>query len=109
MKYLKTFESLDEPENGDYVSCQEHPSFNITTFTFNNVGRIVRRDIRNDDSVEYVVEYDNISEDLLGYFGYMNHDFGSGYYRKMARKEIKFWSKNKENVIEYIVMRKYNL
>lgn len=96
MKYLKTFESVNEPQVGDYVSCEENDEYFTSYFISNNIGVII--DVQDD---LYFVKYNNIPKDIKEYF--------DEYCRDMLRDEIKFWSKSKEDVDKYIATKKYNL
>ena len=114
MKHIKKFESLDEPQVGDYVACEESWMFAVSEFISNNVGIFkFKYDFDNSeyavkydfDNSEYVIEYDNIPEEFLDYFDHLE----SGDCRDMTRDEIKFWSKDKSEVEDYIEAKKYNL
>lgn len=103
MKYLKSFESVDEPQVGDYVVCEEDSL--TSEFTSNNVGKIVNIEDVFDNTYCYNVAYDDIPKDIEELF-----DVIHGYYcRDMSRYEIKFWSKNRKDSELYIVGKKYNL
>ena len=118
MKHIKKFESLDEPQVGDYVACEESWMFAVSEFISNNVGILK---FKHDYDYEYAVEYDNIPKEFSYYFDHLNFDHlnfdhleydmgkGSGDCREMIRDEIKFWSKDKSEVEDYIEAKKYNL
>lgn len=110
MKYLKTFESVNKLQNGDYVYCVENIEYrgDIGEFISNNIGLL----IRNDSGV-YYVRYENIPIDLKDNFTYLSDDCG---IKNMLKNEIKFWSKNRKDVEEYlkeyllkVKEKKYNL
>ena len=112
MKYLKTFENIDEPQVGDYVAAEEKLSttkedLKINNFISNNVGyitdieegRLYRDSLGNKVNTIYIVKYDKYPKGVSSYFDDL---FFSKY-------EIKFWSKNKEDVEAYLNAKKYNL
>ena len=105
MKYIKTFESLDGPQVGDYVVCEEGIGINeLCDFINNTVGKI----IKIDKSVlfTYIVKYENIPQDFKIYFNIFGSlDNSRGY----STNELLFWSKNKKDVEEYLMSKKYNL
>jgi len=103
MKYIKTFESLDEPEINEYVVCKEGIGYASAEFTSNNIGLIVNYNGRSAYSVKY--EFDIIPKNIREYFDY-TYD---GYCRAMTIDDIKFWSKNKEDVESYLTSKKYNI
>jgi len=105
MKYIKKFESVDAPQIGDYVVCQDglSPSSDndnlLNDFMSNNIGVIVMYDPKS--SYGYEIEYNNIPDNAMEYF--------SNNYILVSKSEIKFWSKNKEDVEAYLSGKKYNL
>jgi len=115
MKYIKTYENINEdaPQVDDYVICEEYSDEReLDIFLANNIGKIV--DIEKNTyfagikDIIYWVKYDsNIGEELETSF-----NFGK-YMEKNTRpfdkKEIKYWSKNKEELEHIISANKYNL
>jgi len=117
MKYLKTYEVLnqDELQIGDYVICEElydstdEDSTTVFNITYSNVGKY----IKHIDNTEYcyLIKYDKsiIPNHLKMFF---SHD-GSTCHRKMSREEIKYYSKNKKELEDMIDVlnqtNKYNL
>ena len=113
MKYIKVFR---EPKVGDYVACEENLLFSSEddlsnhNFISNNIGRITKieeegpyRDSYKDKVyIAYIVEYDNVPKDKKYNILYFKNLF-------FSLREIKFWSKNKEDVEEYLTAKKYNL
>jgi len=114
MKYIKKFESVGVPQIGDYVACDEKlfdnnnkEDINIYNFISNTIGCIT--DIEkggsyydsfgNKVNIIYIVKYDKYPKGLSSYFDNL---FFSEY-------EVKFWSKNKEDVEVYLSGKKYNL
>ena len=116
MKYIKRFEELNnEPELGDYVICSEFPEndydtyYEIDKFLTNNVGRYVKN-VEDDDLVEdyfYIIEYENVPDYLFLYFpeekGVKNR------CRRLNRKSIIDFSKDKEELEAKISAKRYNI
>lgn len=113
MKYIKTYEDLnDEPQIGDYVVCSEEGkedilpednSYGVYEFTSNNVGQYVkyRGSVQH---FKYLIKYEDLPEELRWSF-YDDEE----NCRRMAKKEILFWSKDKEACEAYLAAKKYNL
>ena len=109
MKYLRTYEKLDEPQIGDYVVCMEElssdkDSLSVIKFLTNNVGQFI---IKNDNSIFkffYLIKFENVPKRLSGKF----FD-GSKGCRRMSRDEILYFSKDKEDCEIFINAKKYNL
>lgn len=108
MKYIKTFENINELQIGDYVICHELGYINddeIDNFIQNNIGQYtVYDDII--DCPPYVIQYENIPIRLNDYFNSDNE-------RRMHRDEIIFYSSNKKTVEDFIKikndLKKFNL
>ena len=121
MKYVKPFEATwsypkgsegerlskpsPTPEIDDYVACDEHFYVDkseirqLKNFTSNNVGKVIKRQDGLDRN--FLVEYD-VPVDLQSFFS-------DKKCRSMMKKEIIFWSKNKEDAQDYLEAKKYNL
>lgn len=101
MKYLRTYESLSEPEIGDYVYCKNTTDNNkeFDKFLEFNIGKIMASlpHLRPGD---IYVKFDNFEES--GVDG-INHPVN------FLRDEILYWSKDKEDVEIYMNSKKYNL
>jgi hypothetical protein len=104
MKYLKKFEENEnEPQVGDYVICKEmkYPDDDFVYFLNTHIGRIKNYVNMNDTLYPYEIEF----EEKLPRSSLKSRNF--------IRNEIIYWSKNKEDVIDYIEMmnniNKYNL
>jgi len=101
---FKLFEEIckDEPEIGDLVVCNESESYSdseIITFTSNNIGEYIRYD--TEFMQPYVIHYEEIPKNLEKYFSHNE--------RNMSLDEIKYISKNKDE-LEYIIQsNKFNL
>lgn len=94
--------NLGIPKIGDYVLCEEIiNNFNFINWekeyiktielTKNNIGLITS--INSDNS--YNVLYRNIPEDIIDFFDIK----GTNGIREMEINEIKYWSKNKKDLI----------
>jgi len=110
MKYIKTYEDIDnEPKVGDYVMCHELDDTSrisninkdeINIFLDVNIGQIQEYDNRK----WYEVEYENIPQELIGWFNASMLNC-----RSMKRSEILVHSKNKEDIEHLMSAKKYNL
>ena len=105
MKYIKTYEqNNNEPQIGDYVICtDQNPE--VSEFTLNNVGKIVKYILMNNDRFPYKVKYKNVPVKLIDK-GYI---FDNNDIRKTSRDEIIHWSKNKKDLELILYTKKYNL
>ena len=115
MKYLKTFESENQLKSGYYVACEDNYDYSsekyynseritfLKNFISNNVGQFTRRNYNNDvGEWTYMIKYDYIPKELQQHFT----KSGNRYFREY---QILFYSKNKEDVEEYLASKKYNL
>jgi len=116
MKYIKMFENLNELQVGDYVACEDTRDYSRNKYYGNEMGNILKKFIYNnvgeyfsiDKDVNYsnpyyiLVKYDNVPKELKRYFK-------KNKTRYIQEYDIKFWSKNKEDVEAYIAEKKYNL
>jgi hypothetical protein len=95
----------DEPKIGDYVICQEvsEEPKNVSEFINNNIGQLVKKPKGQFfmGDYEFWVIFQNIPYEI--------EDVFYDGIRPMLRKEIKFWSENKEEVELFIQARNYNL
>ena len=132
MKYLKTYESLNVPEIGDYVICKDNTvlhhnnqhyknstNLQFLDFISTHVGQIVKIDV----SHEFFVRYDDDPPiNLMDYAFYEKNrsiiwDIKSAkiIYDKYTnitsfkKEEILYWSKDKKEVEAMIEGDKYNL
>jgi hypothetical protein len=112
------FESINqgEPEVGDYAICHSHMEFftEVNDFTETNIGELIKIDSQvdkykyeYDDNIDviYMVKYENVPRtlDFLVFKEY------GGDSLVMYREDIKYWSKNKEELEKVIESEKYNL
>lgn len=110
MKHIKYFENNNEkPQIGDYLICEEKPEWESTpeliNFIANNIGILKEYDDEtNIDKLIYVVQYDNIPNNISDHFNY-NYYNCRGYYRE----NIKLFSPIKEKIKPFINANKFNL
>jgi len=111
MKHIKEFESLDDndPVVGDYVICNEADSDkDITAFISSNIGQIIKIKISDNlNKFLYFINYDNIPYNLR--FRFTDFENTNKKMRGMFIEEIKYWSKNKEDLEVKLQANKYNL
>ena len=111
---FKIFElNEDEPKVGDWIVCQpEDISFWINEEDLNrifseNMGRIVSDNKGSDNHGQYYdVKYSNLplnDQNLYNDFAIIDSTFS------ITKNEIKYWSKNKEELETIIQSNKYNL
>ena len=111
MKYIKTFESVDEPQVGDYVICDEEQlsDKDVTDFVNSHIGIIFKTLNNGRFPNEYVVKFKDVPESLVMKYSF---DYGDTYMlnaRKIYRHEIKCWARTKEELEHKIAANKYNL
>jgi len=124
MKYLKTYEqSIDEPKVGDYVICDDEffpEDYGLRVFIKNNIGQIngistLPGGYRTIGLSKYNVLYDDIPLSSIRIHFQTNYGTST---RKPAwpsgnrifnRKDIIYWSDNKEDCETYLISNKYNL
>jgi len=109
---FKIFEKLNigKPRVGDYVIIQtNHKDPRLINFFENTITKIVgTKDLFG--TLHYIVYFDNIPEEL-------SEIFDSPFRSKIWRTEhhhftienIKYWSKNKEDLEYILAANKYNL
>ena len=99
---IKIFESINEksPEVGDWVICEEfEPMLEIGIFTSNNIGKFIKYD--GNEAYPYIIKFDNIPKELETFF--------SNNERNMLNEEIKYWSKNIEDIQLILKTNKFNV
>lgn len=120
MKYIKVFEDIKNiPKIGDYVICQDSLArYEVVEFISNNIGQIIApfhsipfhpTTPKNPSEPQFVIQYENIPEELKYSFYYENNMKYYSGLRNMALNEIIKFSKNKEELEDYLVAKKYNL
>ena len=117
MKYIKTFEESNNEDLhvGDYVICDESntgASDEIIKFLKSNMGQFIR--FRNDNDNKdvpkeyiYLVKYENIPSELNDEDEF-NHSYDV-HSRLMKRKEIVYWSKDKNDILLKLQVNKFNI
>lgn len=106
---FKLYESINqgEPEVGDYVICHERGiDDELTDFEDSHIGQIVRDDYDLEE-FSYLVKYD-YPENLTSFFNSSCAGDDKGA-RAFGRWEIKYWSKNREDLEHIISAKQYNL
>ena len=102
---FKLYEAINQnkPEKGDYVVC-EFPSdsfFDTELFKYINIDKIGRIVNITDAFELHLIEY----EDLPKKYSTDSH-IGQRY---ISDEHIKYWSKSKEELEEFLATKKYNL
>jgi len=112
MKYLKTYEEVNERELqiGDYIFCDGSFGFSeeVANFIENNIGQYVANDSNDRDIL--IIQYENVPNELRKNLYYTDENYTT--YENaaiMERWEIKYWSPNKEDLEIYLDSNKYNL
>jgi hypothetical protein len=111
MKYIKSYEAIDDLEVGDYVICknlEDKPISGdyIKTYEFieNSVGRYIKYD-RFSVSYPYIIKFENIPEDIKHNFRHSNLTD----CRRLNRSEIIDSSLSKAELQAKLESKKYNL
>ena len=130
MKYIRTYENIDNPKVGDYVICKDitssdEVSKNFQKFLDENIGQIVS----GDDINLFIVLFDKLpSEEILEYAFYTLehshvkkliqlpnikvHKSETLLYTNLCgfeKKEIVFFSDNREDLEIKISANKFNI
>ena len=102
MKYIKTYEDVNigKPESGDYVICKDSTDREISKFTKNAVGKMIKYD-SEEEPFCYWIKYDKVPYDVA-------HKFTSNM-RNFSREEIMHWSPDKEELEAILNSNKYNI
>ena len=102
MRHIKNFESVnqDKPEIDDYVICNiVGGDTEIDDYINSNIGKYIEF-VRDNMTFPCRIQYDEMSYELEEYAGkILNVDLD----------EIKYWSKNKEELEYLVASKKYNL
>ena len=105
--------NIGEPEIGDYVICEEIGIDQVSNFINNNIGKIVSSrspsvtliNFYLKEELVFIVEYNLKNCE----FYIQDFKFDGEPGRRMAKKEIKYWSKNKEELEEILAAKTYKL
>lgn len=106
---IKRFEE-HVPEVGDYVICEEiftSKDFNeLCGFISNNIGQIKEIIRKNKNFLIYIILYEKIPNNLKSstYFYGKNNNL-----RQMKRNEIIKFSKDRNELEEYLIAKRYGL
>jgi len=106
---FKIFENVNEnePEVGDYVIASSNDFLiDLNEFTKNRIGRLynIFKPLYVDD-LSYTVIYDNIPKELDCYtFKVYDEEAIS-----LDKEDIKYWSKDKEDLEKILMTNKFNL
>lgn len=117
MRYIKTYENINEPQVGDYViGYSLYFSDKTNNFLKNNIGKIIDSENNAYNNPEYRVQYEDVpdnvvdSVDFYTFVPYEGNRFAKRvYFVKLVKSEINHFSKNKEDLEPYINANKYNL
>jgi hypothetical protein len=113
LRFNEEKELINEIEIDDYVVCNEiyaEPLFSedltqkICDFLSNNIGQYIKFRKAAFD-FKYLIKYENVPYELEDAF----FDDAKKNCRRMSKKEIVFWSKNKEYAEAFITSKKYNI
>jgi hypothetical protein len=110
MKHLKKYEQLkeQEPKIGDFVICTDNGitnDKNFESYLNTNIGKIIL--IRDNDKDPYCVLYEDIPSNFKVYASIVHDKIRK--LIKFNRDEIKYFSKNKEDLERIIIANKYNI
>ena len=99
--------NLNEPEVGDYIIAESNDFLtDINEFTKNRIGILynIFKPLYADD-LSYTIIYDNIPKELDFYVFKVYDDEAIS----MNREDIKYWSKNKEDLEKILIANKFNI
>jgi len=111
MRYIKTYEGKKEkPKVGDYVICTDFTNIKPKEKEYieNTIGKLV--DIAEGMTNPYTVYYENAPQ-IFTNFCFLGYDeiVKLDNCRWYDRKEILFFSPDKEECEAYLAVKKYNL
>ena len=117
MKHIKNFEDIKKsqlPEIGDYVICKDKSialDEETKEFISNNIGKIINIITTGRPTALYIVKYDNIPNIAKKWFGSPSSTKRrlTDDSRQMRLNEIIKFSKNKEELEDYLIAKKYGL
>ena len=114
MKYLKTYENINEPIIGDYVICIPDNLIKNSEYFFNNaIGKIIKKAIITRKEYSYGVEYENIPKFIQEYYCALRKNADGTQYQEniiwFERDMIEYYSKSIEEIKMKMKSGKYNL
>lgn len=108
MKYLKSYENLNQPQIGDYVILTSKEKYRrpqyVINFLNNNIGKII--DIIDNNNQNIIVKYDHITDEIK------NSNYAqliTEHIWSAEESEIMYINKDKKKLEKYIIIQKYNL
>ena len=105
MKYIKTFEDLQEiPQVGDYVLCKDYITRDIESRISSKIGVIINYD---SEYIRYTIKYEpkKTPSEHRKKLGINTHYMRRG----VDLYSIVMWSKNKDDIEAKITAKKYNI
>ena len=110
MRHIIKLESYTDMESGphvgDYVVCHEEGTGNLCLFLDSNIGNFLYT-----KNGSCLIEYYDVPRDLIRSFrhGDERKIYEDRNIRRMFRKEIIYWSSNREDCEAFLAAKKYNL
>jgi len=110
---FKIYEKLNvnEPEVGDYVICYNYETDDVLfrdKFTSNNIGKLMEiQNLNHYNEIEYsyMVKYDFLPDEL----DWLNFKDLGKYVLSFYKNDIKYWSKNREDLEMILQTNKFNI
>lgn len=99
----------NEPEKGDYILCNINIDVPIFNFINNTISKLYDKYIWNNLQRVYIIQYDNVPNDIKDQFSKHNRNDKSFYTFDIAKCAIKNWSKNKEELEMILKSNKFNI
>jgi len=99
--------NVNDPEVGDYVIAESNDFLtDLNEFTKNRIGKLynIFKPLYADD-LSYTIIYDNIPKEL-DFYKFKIYDEEA---ISLNIEDIKYWSKNKEDLEKVLMTNKYNI
>jgi hypothetical protein len=115
MKYLKSYENIneEEPQIDDYVIAIPINMIQNAEHFFNNTIGIISNITNNIHEKYIAVEYENIPPFISAYYCRWRERTDGTQYREnliwFERNMIIYFSKNKEDIETHLTLNKYNI
>jgi len=110
MKIIRFNENLndDEPQEGDYVICTTINSteLELKLYIDVNIGQIINISTKLEQ--KYIVYYDNLPNNLVSYV-YNGIKINNISGITFEESEILYWSKDKKDLENILLAKKFNL